>query len=237
MQAHLSAPRPPAWAFEQGCLWVLDSPIPGPYRAHHEPGAPAGIFEIHRDGAGLLARAIAASGPEHFLRRFSTGRRCFVASLAGEIAAYGWVSQSPECIGELERQIQIEADEAYIWDCFTLPAYRRQGLYTSLLAQITTGLFAEGVRRVWIGSSWSNRPSIRGFVHTGFQPVLNVIYARLSWLSGMLAYRASGAPQELARLALNKVVSGHEHLLGPLAIAARPPVSPSACYSLLNFDE
>jgi GNAT superfamily N-acetyltransferase len=102
-----------------------------------------------------------------------------VARVAAEIAAYGWVSEVVESIGELERPFHIRKGEAYIWDCATLPRYRRQGLYTALLHATVSTLWREGARRLWIGASLGNHPSLRGMASAGFQPVIKMTYVRL----------------------------------------------------------
>jgi GNAT superfamily N-acetyltransferase len=38
---------------------------------------------------------------------------------------------------------------AFLWDAFTVPAYRRQGLYKILLVQAIKECFAHGARQVW----------------------------------------------------------------------------------------
>ena len=83
-------------------------------------------------------------------------------------AAYGWVSRGTKHIGELERSLQMQPEEAYISDCSTLPPYRRQGLYSALLGRIATALGGQGIRRVWVGTSIHNRPSVRDSPLLGF---------------------------------------------------------------------
>jgi GNAT superfamily N-acetyltransferase len=38
---------------------------------------------------------------------------------------------------------------AFLWDAFTVPAYRRQGLYKTLLVQAIKECFTHGARQVW----------------------------------------------------------------------------------------
>ena len=98
----------------------------------------------------------------------------------GEIAAYGWVSQSGvECIGELNQPFRIAEGEAYIWDCATLVPYRNQHLYRMLLGQAAVMLRSEGIQRLWIGVMLHNLPSLRGVIAVGFQPVVEITYVRL----------------------------------------------------------
>jgi len=224
-------PLAPRWAFERGTLWAMDLPGEGqPHGAAHvPPRIPAAFGEIHRESAESLAAAMGRPGPEPVLRRFATGRRCFAAWIEDQIAAYGWVSQAAECIGELEREIQIQANEAYIWDCGTLPSYRRQRLYSALLSHILVKLHGEGVRRVWIGSSLHNRPSLQGFATAGFQPVVTLIYARIFNLRclWMIGHRA--APGPLVTATRRALTADHERMWGPLVIGRSGPAQLKAC--------
>jgi ribosomal protein S18 acetylase RimI-like enzyme len=168
------------WAFERGTMWALD--LDGKALEPAPPRAAITIGEVRP--ASLAALAAAMGQPDAGVaQRFEAGRRCFAANSDTHIVAYGWVSHGEECIGELERVFSMRGGAAYIWDCATLPQFRRQGLYVALLTHIVASLRAEGVRRVWIGASLQNHPSIRGFARAGFQPVLTLTYLRLFGLA------------------------------------------------------
>ena len=165
------------WAFERGTLWA--------YERDADDAAPvqsrlAAIYaEARPNRTDALAEAMGLADASEVARRFSGGRRCFVVEVDGSIAAYGWVSQGSEYIGELERAFHMPPNEAYIWDCATLPRYRGQRLYCALLSHIMATFRREGVRRIWIGASLQNTPSIRAFATAGFEPVLDLVYVRL----------------------------------------------------------
>lgn len=179
------------WAYEHGTLWVmvLDGYVPAPVASRA-----ATFSEAPPEAAAAIAEAMALGEPSEVGRRFAAGSRCFVAHVAGEIVAYGWVSRGMERIGELERSLRMRPDEAYIWDCATIPQFRRQGLYTALLGYIAAMLRDEGMRRLWIGTSLQNRPSLRGMANAGFQPVLKVLYFRLLKISHAWVIGEAAAP-------------------------------------------
>ena len=216
-----------AWAFERGTLWVME--LTGGETVAASPRVAALFGEARRESAGPLAAVMGLPDPEPIRQRFATGRRCFVARIEDQIAAYGWVSQTAECIGELEREIQIRAGEAYIWDCVTLPPYRRRRLYSALLSHITLKLGGEGVRRVWIGSSLHNRPSIRGFANAGFQPVVTLLYLRLFNVCCLRLAGHSTAPGELTTAARRALATGHERAWGGILIGLSGPAALTAC--------
>jgi GNAT superfamily N-acetyltransferase len=215
---------------ERGTLWVMEldaSDVPVV-----TPRVPAMLEEVHEEAAGALAPAMGLSDPEPVLRRLATGRRCFAAWIGKEIAAYGWVSRGCECVGELEREMRMQPDEAYIWDCATLPAYRQQRLYSALLCSMTRELQADGVRRVWIGTALANRPSLQGFANAGFQPIISLTYMRffslsITWISGV-----SGASDSAVTAARRAFAAEHEHRLGLLAVGRLPAQPLAVCAQL-----
>lgn len=182
------------WAFEAGALWAMDPRDPPPAR----PATPslARVSEASYVDAKALAWMMGVARDE-VERRFAAGSRCFVARIEGALAGYGWVSHDAERVGELERVLRMKPGEAYIWDCATLPPYRRQGVYTALLVAITTALLGAGGGRIWIGAALINRPSLSGFARAGFRPALMIYYLRLLQATYTWMTRAQGAPPAL----------------------------------------
>jgi len=196
------------WAYEHGTLWAmaLDDDVPAP------AVTPSVTFsEVPPEAAASLAMAMGPEQLPEVQRRFAVGKRCFVARFEGEIAAYGWVSQGIERIGELERSLHMEPDEAYIWDCATLPAFRRRGLYTTLLRHIAIVLGGEGVRRLWIGTSIQNRPSLMGMAAAGFRPVIKVTFVRMLTLSHLWVTGEATAPPAYIADAQRALIDARAH--------------------------
>ena len=218
---------------ERGTLWereLTGDPVPRVSPAvparWEEAGPPSGEALA---SAQALASAMSLPDPVSVLRRMRSGARAFTGWVDGRIACYGWVSSGSECIGELERHIRLPAGEAYVWDCLTLPAYRRLGLYTSLLAHIELTLRAEGFRRLWIGSALANRPSIRGFEAAGFRPVLRVVYVRVGAISLFAARRFPPARHDRAAAGRASLARDDERRLGPLLVGHLRPRRQRSC--------
>lgn len=193
-------------AYERGTMWAIEPA--GDVFVTVLPLAAATFDEARRDRAEEVAAAMGLDDAEAVIQRLDAGRRCFVARVDGAVAAYGWVSQGEERIGELERAFHLAAGEAYIWDCATLPAYRQRGLYGALLSYMVARLREDGVRLIWIGASLGNQPSVRGFASAGFQPVITLTYLRLMGISRVRIHADPAAPPGLAadaRAALNGV--------------------------------
>ena len=211
---------------ERGGLWTTDftrdeAPrIPLPALG----AGPVLVGEADAETAAELAVAMGGWDPDEVTARLAGGKRCFTARVDGAIAAYGWVTPKGEWIGELDRAIRLDGDEAYIWQCATLPAFQGRGLYKALLAAILGSLAGEGYRRAWIGCALANTASVRAFVALGLRPVVMVDYWRLGDFSCFyLAGRPGADPAHVAH-ARAALAAPHEVEVGPLRLAwgARP---------------
>ena len=216
----MSAPQPgiehsrPFWAFERGSFWALDLPVGVQPPAPIYPGLPAVLAEVGRELAEQLAEAMGWIDKKPVLQRLAR-RRCFTARVEGAIAAYCWISTAHECIGEMERELQLPAGEAYIWDCATRPEFRGRHVYGSLLSHIIGELRCEGVRRIWIGASLDNRPSLRAFRHAGFQPMVHAWYMRLFNLTCLMLAKSPAAPENSVATLQEMLAFRQEHAWGP----------------------
>ena len=109
--------------------------------------------------------------------RLARGCRCFVVWIDGAIAGYGWLSAGPEWIGELQLEIAPRPGEGYIWNCVTVAAHRRKGVFRSLLLGISDQARQEGFKRLWIGTV--ALPAEKALEPSGFRPALRFQYLRL----------------------------------------------------------
>lgn len=203
-------------AVEDGTLWALETSdgLPPLCRARVETK----FEEVQAGDIDSLAAAMNLSTPEPVRQRLHSGRRCFILKVGDEIATYGWVTHGVECVGELERQFYLHDDEAYIWDCSTIPAWRGQRCYSALLSQIIYRLHGESVARLWIGASRQNQPSVRAFANAGFNRVVDVVYRRFYRLTLMWIQSANSAPRPLVSAAYRILLNEHERRVGPLLI-------------------
>lgn len=161
--------------------------------------------------------------PEAIVRRFEIGRHCYVAQVDGLVVAYGWVTYGPEYVGEFERELQISPGEAYIWDCATLPDYRRLGLFSGLLAHMTRCLAEEGTQRLWI-IGLAAAPGIdRGVAAAGFQPIFDLTYLRLATLYALRCTPAPDLTTEEIAAAIRLLKADQERGFGPWQFARLKP--------------
>lgn len=169
-----------------GTIWAKDLHEDRPAAV---PSVDAEFRQLGPASADLLTGLMGVPSVQEVLRRFQAGGRCYTAWVDGQLASYGWVSFREEYVGEFNLRIRLVPGEAYIWDCFTLPAFRRHGLYSALLAHMLNDLEAGSVCRVWIGADQDNVASQRGIARAGFRAAADLVLARvlairLVWVQG-----------------------------------------------------
>lgn len=177
--------RPP---FRAGTVWTHDLRQP-----------PVGIsllphvtFErIDLAFAARLAQNLSATQVTEVEQRLAGGRRCYTAWAEDRLAGYGWVSFQHEEVQELGVRLQLQPCEAYIWDCYTFPAFRQLHIYAALLVWMLQQLGEEGLCRAWIGANMDNLPSQRGIDRAGFTRVADLLISREG---GQRVLRLEGYP-------------------------------------------
>jgi GNAT superfamily N-acetyltransferase len=159
-----------------GTIWVLnlDEPVPAVL-----PRVEATFRRLDPDLMPALVSTLGRDASTEFLQRFETGRRCYSAWVGDQLASYAWVSFEEEHIGELNLRIWLLPGEIYIWDCATVPAFRRNGLYSALLGHVVKELYAESFCRAWIGADMDNKPSQQGIARAGFHHVADLMVERV----------------------------------------------------------
>jgi ribosomal protein S18 acetylase RimI-like enzyme len=215
-------------AFESGSLWVLDFGDKLKAPELYRPDIAAAIGEVSHDSATQLAGAMAFADQRPVINRLAGGR-CFAARVEGEIATYCWLSTTHECIGELEHEIHLPPGEAYIWDCATLSHYRGNHLYTALLSYITTQLYCEGYKRVWIGASLENRPSLKAFSRAGFQPAATLYYIRMYNFGCLFTLKNISVRPNIIPTLHHMLSTAQEHTIGPFLFHTSRPKSIPPC--------
>ena len=192
-----------------GTIWAfdLDQPIPG-----IKPIIDATFYRVESESITELTSVMGADASTEILKRFKSGRRCYVAHTEDKFAAYGWVSFNEEFIGELNLRLRLLPGEAYIWDCATLPAFRRKHLYSALLTYILKDLNTEGLHRVWIGADFDNIPSQKGIAGAGFTHVADLIVARVLALRQVWVHGQPGVPESLVTEARRAFLNNREHV-------------------------
>jgi len=110
---------------------------------------------------------------EELEARQRAGHRPYVALIGNEPVAYGWVATREAEIGALQLRFSIPVGERYLWDFFTVPAWRGRGIYPRLLQAILG--CEDTAQRFWIGYDAPNVASARGIAKAGFQKICEIV--------------------------------------------------------------
>jgi len=177
-----------------GTIWTLDLDKPALVIT---PFIPATFCQLESQYVNELVEVMGNVDPAEVYKRLETGRRCYAARVDDRIVAYGWVSFDEEFIGEQHLRLRLAPGEAYIWNCVTLPAFRRNYLYSALLIYIVRELHKEHLSRLWIGADQDNTPSQRGIARAGFTYVADLIVVRVLTLRQVWVQGRSNVPEGL----------------------------------------
>jgi len=172
------------------------------------------LAEVRPATAPLLRAAMGAEGDLVDLR-LGRGCRAFVGCAGGEVVAFGWLSTGAEWIGELGLEIRPPAGEAYLWNCFTLPAHRHRGYFRALIGQVVAVAREEGLGRLWIGGVDGGAES--AVTGTGFGPVLCFSGVTLGGVRWITVRRSEGVDPTLLSTAMSALGGGR----GPLRTGFR----------------
>jgi ribosomal protein S18 acetylase RimI-like enzyme len=88
------------------------------------------------------------SDPASAARRMRAGHRCFIARHSDKIVCASWGATGNARSGYLSAPIALTSDEAYTYDLFTAPEWRRRGIAIAVTRALHNFYRAEGKRRV-----------------------------------------------------------------------------------------
>jgi GNAT superfamily N-acetyltransferase len=114
-----------------------------------------GPEEIKRIAAGESG----GRAEDDMLARLESGQKCFGATCHGEIAAFMWIDLAHWFIRR--HSARLAADEAYLFDMYTLKPFRGKGIAPYLRYQSYQTLREMGKNRFFSYSDYFNHPSIR----------------------------------------------------------------------------
>ena len=136
------------------------------WRDERLPGLPTlpGVTIAPADDARLLA-AESRSGAPEIEQRLARGHVAWMARRDGEPLGWGWCATTELSIGELGISCALPPGQRYLWDFFTIPRWRGQGIYPRLLQ--TIAISDPAAERFWVGHDFGNTASARGIAKAG----------------------------------------------------------------------
>lgn len=107
--------------------------------------------------------------PDSARRRLAAGDKCFVARHGGSIVSALWAATGRAQCDYLSRGIPIGDDEAYMYDAFTAPQWRGQGLFPALTSEMHRYYRTAGKRRSICFTGPENIPAMTA--NTGYRRI------------------------------------------------------------------
>lgn len=130
-----------------------------------------------QDAAQVSAISVRPKSPEKIDERFRNNNIGVGAFDGDKLVAYTWCSLDHfGGIGQKEPRRSLANTEAYLYDAFTLPAYRGHALVPHLRTELYKILQAEGRTHIYSVSLWFNRSARRFKAKLG----ASAVEARLS---------------------------------------------------------
>ncbi len=103
-------------------------------------------------------------------RQFLADGHCaFVARCQGKLVGSLWAAVKPVLVGEIMSMLLIEPGEVYLFDGFTLPEFRGQGIAPALSAFMLRHYASLGFRRAIRAAVPSNAAALRAHAKSGFR--------------------------------------------------------------------
>lgn len=131
------------------------------------------------DDASRYATDIATDSVRSFKFRLSAGTRCFIVERDDRLVHSTWATTAAAWTREVRSYLKPPPGDAYVYESYTRPEARGQGLYPFALTNICATLGSEGVARFWVAVEGDNPASIRAVTKAGFEPAWRLPHRRI----------------------------------------------------------
>lgn len=101
----------------------------------------------------MMRKEIGTLKVNQFLKRMKEHKVCIIALIKDKIVYYRWISF------ERKNLVPLEDKEAYLFDAYTLPEYRRLGIHTAGSVECLRVAKEKGCERVIASASLRNYPA------------------------------------------------------------------------------
>jgi ribosomal protein S18 acetylase RimI-like enzyme len=128
--------------------------------------------------APRYARNIGTDTEASFRSRLSESTECYVVEVDGRFVHASWVAREPVWVGEIARWFRPPPAGAWVYESYTSPDHRGQGIYPSVLHALAARMRERGLEELWIGVQASNGASRRAISKGGFEERFEITYSR-----------------------------------------------------------
>jgi hypothetical protein len=114
-------------------------------------------------------------------KRILRGDWCLSSVINGEIISVMFLSKGPCWLGPVAYSLSLPQGIIGFYDVYTLPTYRRQGLYRDLFLTGINSCLDAGYKRVWMWIMLHNRTSVIVHDKLGLNHIIRSISLRQRW--------------------------------------------------------
>jgi ribosomal protein S18 acetylase RimI-like enzyme len=108
--------------------------------------------------------------PRHELEaRFGRGDECFVARSQGQIVCANWAATNEHTMRFVRYRLRIATGEVYVYDSFTLPAFRGRGVAPALAVHMIEHFRRAGLARATTLIEPENAANLRARAKSGYR--------------------------------------------------------------------
>lgn len=104
-------------------------------------------------------------------KRFANGELLYSIVKDGSLAHYGWLTKGGRIhrFTEVDMEFKSPPESVILYDFYTEPKFRRQGLYQQNIKQLLYDSFKMGFKEAYIGVAYKNIPSKAAIEKMGFK--------------------------------------------------------------------
>lgn len=154
--------------------------------AEPPPSPPVGYQSAARSEVWALKKENRTWTAEEQRRREQNADVCHAVIRQGQALHYTWLTTSQRTNTELGFRLTPLRGEAWLYDAYTRPSHRGQGLYAVVLGVAAHAFLESKGQVVWVEALARNRASRIGIERAGFQYAGSV--RRVTWF-GMFSWR------------------------------------------------
>ncbi len=144
------------------------------------PGHPEGLSVslLVAEKIGELL-AVSYTSREEVWDRLAKGDLCLVACLEGRIVHYSWLTSKNPYAWEIERVINLQQGQFYLYNCRTVRAFRSRGIYKVVIARALEETSKRNGRSLAALVTRGNDNSQKAFHAMGFEIIQKIFFQRL----------------------------------------------------------
>lgn len=135
--------------------------------AHVTSAVPVSFHRLTSTDVDAYRSFRARPGARELQRRLEEGERAFFAMNRGRMVCAVWISHGTAWIDYLKRRIPLKAGEGYLYEAYTCPDFRGQGVGPALFNFAYRTLRADGFRRILLAVNLESRAARKAFGWSG----------------------------------------------------------------------